>query len=93
MWCLWREAARRPLNIGFWSSFGFVLLGALVIILSFTLDYRNVMAGGMPYPFHWGVFSLGLGIGAVTPDSTRSRPIRCAIKDRLQPPYAISSRY
>jgi hypothetical protein len=65
MWCLWREAARRPLKISFWSSVG-VLLGALVIVLSFTLDYRNIMAGGMPYPFHWGVFILGLGIGAVS---------------------------
>jgi len=37
-----------------------------VIVLSFTLDYRNILAGGMPHPFHWGVFGLGLGIGAVS---------------------------
>lgn len=65
IWCLQREAAARPLRIGLWNIVG-VLLGAFVIILSFTLDYRNVMAGGMPHPFHWGVFSLGLGIGAVS---------------------------
>src|SRR5579863_1281657 len=64
IWCLWREASGRPLRIGVWSSLG-VLLGALVIILSFTLDYGNILAGGMPNPFHWGVFGLGLGIGAV----------------------------
>jgi len=27
------------------------------------MDYRNVMAGSMPRPFHWGVFLLGLGLG------------------------------
>ena len=65
MWCLWREQARRPLRIGFWNIAG-VLAGALVIILSFTLDYRNILAGGMPQPFHWGVFWLGMGIGIVS---------------------------
>jgi hypothetical protein len=65
IWCLWREAASRPLQIGLWNATG-VLLGALVIVLSFTLDYRNILAGGMPHPFHWGVFGLGMGIGAVS---------------------------
>jgi len=65
IWCLWRESTNRPLRIGLRNAIG-VLLGALVIVLSFTLDYRNIMAGGMPHPFHWGVFGLGLGIGAVS---------------------------
>jgi hypothetical protein len=65
IWCLSREAAGRPLRIGGWNISG-VGLGALVIILSFTLDYRNITAGGMPHPFHWGVFALGLAIGAVS---------------------------
>jgi len=65
IWCLWREAAGRPLRIGRWNAVG-VALGALVIILAFTADYRNIMAGGMPNPFHWGVFGLGMGIGAVS---------------------------
>ncbi len=65
IWCLWREAASRPLQIGLWNAVG-VLLGGLVIVLSFTLDYRNIMAGGMPHPFHWGVFGLGMGIGVVS---------------------------
>jgi hypothetical protein len=63
VWCLWREAANRPLRIG-WRNTAGVLAGALVIVVSFTLDYRNIMAGGLPQPFHWGVFGLGLGIGA-----------------------------
>jgi hypothetical protein len=65
VWCLRREAARCPLRIRAWNTVG-VLLGALVIVLSFTLDYRNIMAGGMPHPFHWGVFGLGMGIGAAS---------------------------
>jgi hypothetical protein len=65
IWCLWREAASRPLRIGVWNALG-VVLGALVIVLSFTLDYPNIMAAGMPHPFHWGAFGLGLGIGAVS---------------------------
>jgi hypothetical protein len=65
IWCLRREAAGRPLRIGLGNTGG-VLAGALAIVLSFTLDYRNIMAGGMPHPFHWGVFGLGMGIGAVS---------------------------
>jgi len=64
-WCLRRESTSRPLRIGFWNTVG-VLMGAFVIVLSFTLDYRNIIAGGMPHPFHWGVFGLGLGIGALS---------------------------
>ena len=65
VWCLSREAAGRPLRLGLWNTVG-VVLGALVIVLSFTLDYRNIMVGGMPHPFHWGVFVLGLAIGTVS---------------------------
>jgi hypothetical protein len=65
IWFLWREVAGRPVEIGLRNAVG-VLLGALVIVLSFTLDYRNIMAGGMPNPFHWGVFGLGMGIGAAS---------------------------
>ncbi len=63
IWCLHREAARNPLRIRYWHTAG-VLFGALVIIISFTLDYRNILAGGLPNPFHWGVFTLGMAIGA-----------------------------
>jgi hypothetical protein len=72
IWCLWREAAGSPLQIGLWNAVG-VLLGALVIVLSFILDYRNIMAGGMPHPFHWGVFGLGMGIGAASYGRARNR--------------------
>jgi hypothetical protein len=65
IWCLWREAASVPLRIGLWNVVG-VLLGGLVIVLSFTLDYRNTLAGGTPHAFHWGVFGLGMAIGVVS---------------------------
>lgn len=65
IWCLWREEAGKPLQIGRWNIAG-VLFGALVIVLSFILDYNNILAGGMPHPFHWSVFGLGMGIGVVS---------------------------
>ncbi len=40
-----------------------ILLGGFAIILSFTLDYRNIMAGGLPHEFHWSVFAFGMAIG------------------------------
>jgi hypothetical protein len=36
---------------------------AVIIVISFVMDYRNLMAGGMPHPFNWSVFSAGLLIG------------------------------
>jgi hypothetical protein len=65
IWCLWRDASANPLRFRAGNALG-VLLGALVIVLSFTLDHLNIMAGGMPHPFHWTVFALGLGIGVVS---------------------------
>lgn len=84
IWCLRRDAAENPLRIGRWNTAGF-LLGALIIIISFTLDYRNILAGGLPNPFHWGVFAAGMVVGAgsflpagfLTPASnTGSEPAR-----------------
>jgi hypothetical protein len=40
-----------------------ILIGALVIIVAFAMDYRNIMASGMPRDFNWGVFGAGLGTG------------------------------
>jgi len=81
IWCLRRESTGRALRIGLWNTVG-VLMGAFVIVRSFTLDYRHIMAGGMPHPFHWGVFGLGLGIGALSYGRTAS-PTRTA-----RPPYS-----
>jgi hypothetical protein len=62
IWHLQRETTAEPvsLRIGNW---GCLVAGATVIIVSFTLDYTNVSAGGMPRPFHWAVFAAGLLLG------------------------------
>ncbi len=59
---LLRGAVGRGVGLGAWHAAG-ILAGGLTIVLSFTLDYRNIMAGGLPRPFHWGVFVLGMAIG------------------------------
>jgi hypothetical protein len=59
---LWREATGRPVRIGRARWFG-IMAGALVIVVAFALDYRNILAGGMPHSFHWWLFGLGLGGG------------------------------
>jgi F0F1-type ATP synthase membrane subunit c/vacuolar-type H+-ATPase subunit K len=40
-----------------------LLLGAVVIVASFVMDYRNIMAGKMPLSFRWDVFAIGMLIG------------------------------
>ena len=36
-----------------------VTLGGALILTSFTWDYRNLMAGGLPRPFPWSLFGAG----------------------------------
>ncbi len=48
----------RPIDIGWRHWIGLVLGGALVI-LSFTWDFRHVIAGNMPRPFAWWLFAVG----------------------------------
>ena len=57
------KARGNPVRIGAAHWCG-MLTGALVIIVSFAMDYPNIMAGGAPRPFHWSVFLVGMGIGA-----------------------------
>ena len=59
---LWREAAGRPVRIGRAQWFG-IMAGAAVIVVAFALDYRNIMAGGVPHSFNWWIFGLGFGGG------------------------------
>ena len=62
VWHLRSDARRTPVHIGA-THWGGILAGAIVIIVSFAMDYRNLMAGGMPHTFAWGVFSAGLALG------------------------------
>jgi hypothetical protein len=48
------------------ASWGGILAGAGVIVVSFAMDYRNLMAGRMPNPFHWGIFIAGLCLGGAS---------------------------
>ena len=64
VWCLQREAHGDPVQFGLWRWIG-IGLGAIVIVLSFTWDYRNIAAGGMPQPFHWAIFGLGEAMGVL----------------------------
>jgi hypothetical protein len=65
LWHLRREATGNPVLLGVKHWLGLVLGGA-VIVLSFTLDYGNVMAGGMPRPFKWWIFGAGEAIGLLS---------------------------
>jgi hypothetical protein len=56
---------RRGVHIGSREWAG-IVAGAVILIISFTLDYRNLLTGGTPHPFAWGTFSLGLAVGALS---------------------------
>jgi len=65
LWHFRREAAGKPVHIARRQWVG-LTLSALILIISFTLDYRNLLAGGVPHPFAWGTFSLGLAVGVLS---------------------------
>ena len=58
---LWRESIGHStrLRAVHWLC---ACAGALFILAAFTWDYRDVMAGGMPKPYHWPLFALGEAI-------------------------------
>jgi hypothetical protein len=62
VWHLRRDAAGRPVVLRSYHWAG-IIAGAVIIVLSFAMDYRNLMAGGMPHAFNWSVFSFGLALG------------------------------
>jgi hypothetical protein len=62
VWHLRREACGDPVRMGpaYWTG---ILAGAAIIVMAFALDYRNVMSAGLPHPFRWSIFGLGLLLG------------------------------
>jgi len=64
-WHLRRDAAGSSVRIAAleWSG---IIVGALVIVVSFAMDYRNILAGGTPHAFHWPVFGTGLLLGTAS---------------------------
>jgi hypothetical protein len=57
-----REAIGSPILLrpGHWTA---ILLGGLVVVVSFCWDSRAVMAGAHPGPFPWWVFGAGEMVG------------------------------
>ena len=51
-------ALYRPIDIG-WRHWIGLLLGGALVVLSFTWDFRHVLAGNLPHPFAWWLFLAG----------------------------------
>ncbi|MGH9435175.1 MAG: hypothetical protein ACRD06_04145, partial [Terriglobia bacterium] len=62
---LWRESRDRPVSLASLHWLG-VLVGGFIIVLSFTWNFRGLIAGGIPLHFNWPLFAIGeaLGLGA-----------------------------
>ena len=60
---LWRETNGNHVRIG-WHHWLAMVLGAVVIVLAFCWDFREMMAGGVPSSFPWSVFIVGMVIGS-----------------------------
>jgi hypothetical protein len=73
VWHLWNESRAEPVRIGpaHWAG---MLGGAAVIVFAFAMDYRAIMAAGVPQRFHWGLFFLGMAIGIGSYASAAVRP-------------------
>jgi hypothetical protein len=58
---LWRESAGRPLHAQalHWAA---IFGGGVILVVAFCWDYQNLMAGGLPNPFPWPLFTLGLAM-------------------------------
>ncbi len=65
VWQLRAQAQDQPVRIGGrqWSG---IMVGAVIIVISFAMDYQNIMAGGIPRQFNWWVFTTGLGVGILS---------------------------
>ena len=48
-----------------WLTIGGLVLGGLVVIVSFTLNAAVVLEPSIPTDFAWPLFALGMGIGAL----------------------------
>jgi hypothetical protein len=62
---LWFERRGCPLIVS-WADWALMTGGGFTVIVAFCWDYRNIMQGGMPNPFLWPLFLLGLGVGLGT---------------------------
>jgi hypothetical protein len=61
LWLLRLQDAGHQLSFGAlpWSL---ALMGGLLVLLSFTLDWKVALTGEMPPPFRWWLFAAGLAV-------------------------------
>lgn len=60
---LWCENCGRALATT-WRDWLVFTAGGVVVIISFCWDWRHTMAGGLPNPFHWPLFLVGLSLSS-----------------------------
>jgi hypothetical protein len=65
LWHWRREARNHPVELRPRHKFG-LAAGAAIVVLSFTLDWRNIASGGTPRPFPWTIFAAGLAAGLLS---------------------------
>ncbi|MGH9350761.1 MAG: hypothetical protein ACRD2G_01140, partial [Terriglobia bacterium] len=53
---LWRAGGDRPVRLG-WLHWIGISLGGAIIVLSFTWNFRYLLAGGVPQHFNWVLFA------------------------------------
>ena len=61
---MWREAAGRPIALR-WTHWAAIVIGGVIIVVACCWDYRNILSGGLPNPFNWPLFLVGLLLGCV----------------------------
>ena len=42
------------------------IAGGVLVLLSFTIDFKAVLEGGGPPPFRWGLFGAGVALGVLS---------------------------
>jgi len=62
---LFREQSGRPLLLT-WPDWALIAGGGTIVIVSFCLDARNILAGGVPHQFNWTLFLMGLSVSLGT---------------------------
>jgi hypothetical protein len=56
-----RESEGKPVTAR-WIDWFLLIVGGGIVIVSFCWDYRNIMNGGLPNPFQWPLFLVGLAV-------------------------------
>ena len=60
---LWYESRGHVLSTT-WRDWVVLTAGGVLVIVSFCWDWRNIMAGGLPNPFQWPLFFVGLSVSS-----------------------------